>query len=66
MLLKSHQLQACNYQILEQKHTVKGNKKNAFTGIKKQNWGWQLLGMQGEKFIILCDFACLLSYQTDS
>lgn len=34
MLLKSHHLQACNYQILEQKHTVKGKKKNSIE-IKK-------------------------------
>lgn len=31
MLLKTHHLQACNYQILEQKHTVKRKKKKSTT-----------------------------------
>lgn len=43
MLLKSHHLQACNYQILEQKHTVKGKKKKQLS-IEIKNSGMAIVG----------------------
>lgn len=69
MLLKSHHLQACNYQILEQKTHGQRTSKNTFIEIK--NWGTAIVwngsrtAGNGNSHNTLSDFTCLWSYQTD-